>query len=94
MLRRRRFTFNDLAADGPMGFLRIVTESVEAGEYPGGQNNLHMQVVGAGHAVQALRDAGVDTAMPAALKALFVRAEAGPPGGPGSTDDGRRHCRP
>ncbi|GAB3957590.1 NAD(P)-binding domain-containing protein [Actinoallomurus acanthiterrae] len=77
--------FGDLAADGPMGFLRIVTQQLETGEYPGGQNNLHMQVVGAGHVVQALRDAGVDTTMPAALKELFARAEAAGHGADGFT---------
>lgn len=66
---------NDLTDDGPMGFLRIVTTAIDAGEHPGAQNNLHMQAVGAEHVVQAFTEAGLDTAVPAAMAALFARAD-------------------
>jgi 3-hydroxyisobutyrate dehydrogenase-like beta-hydroxyacid dehydrogenase len=66
----------DLAQDGPMGFLRILTAELEAGEYPGGENNLHMQAVGAEHVVQAFAETGLDVTLPAAVAALFARADA------------------
>ena len=66
----------DLTEDGPMGFLKLLTASVDAGVYPGGQNNLHMQAVGSEHAVQAFQQAGLDTGMPRALATLFARAVA------------------
>jgi 3-hydroxyisobutyrate dehydrogenase-like beta-hydroxyacid dehydrogenase len=66
----------DLAEDGPMGFLRILTAELEAGEHPGAENNLHMQAVGAEHAVQAFTDAGLDVTVPGAVAALFARADA------------------
>jgi 3-hydroxyisobutyrate dehydrogenase-like beta-hydroxyacid dehydrogenase len=65
--------FSDLASDGPMGYLKIITEELVAGRYPGGNNSLHMQAVGADHLVEASRDAGVDTAYPQALRDLFWR---------------------
>ncbi|MFD7153390.1 NAD(P)-dependent oxidoreductase [Kribbella sp. NPDC059898] len=73
----------DLTQDGPMGFLRILTRELEAGEYPGGENNLHMQAVGSHHVVQAFTDAGLDVTMPAAVAELFARADAAGFGGNG-----------
>jgi 3-hydroxyisobutyrate dehydrogenase-like beta-hydroxyacid dehydrogenase len=71
-------TVGDLAVDGPMGFLKIITEEIEAGRYPGEDNSLHMQAVGSEHVVEASRAAGIDTGMPLALQDLFARAvEAG-----------------
>ncbi|GAA2105829.1 NAD(P)-dependent oxidoreductase [Actinomadura alba] len=67
-------TFADLSTDGPMGYLRRLMDEVDAGEYPGELNNLRMQAVGMEHVVQATRDAGLDTAVPEALKELFERA--------------------
>jgi 3-hydroxyisobutyrate dehydrogenase-like beta-hydroxyacid dehydrogenase len=67
-------TVGSLAGDGPMGFLKILTEEFEAGVYPGELNSLHMQAVSANHVVEASRDAGLDTAFPVALKDLFWRA--------------------
>ncbi|MGW1343595.1 NAD(P)-dependent oxidoreductase [Kribbella sp. NPDC002412] len=66
----------DLAEDGPMGFLRILTAELEKGEYPGGENNLHMQAVGAEHVVQAFEELGLDAGVPRAVAALFARADA------------------
>ncbi|MBO2453009.1 NAD(P)-dependent oxidoreductase [Actinomadura barringtoniae] len=65
--------YSDLASDGPMGYLKILTREVSAGQYPGGDNSLRMQAVGADHLVEASRDAGVDTAYPKALRDLFWR---------------------
>lgn len=69
-------TFTGLGGDGPMGFAKILAEEFEAGVYPGHLNTLHMQAVGLGHAVHALQDAGLETTVPGALKALFERADA------------------
>ncbi|MFI7444386.1 NAD(P)-dependent oxidoreductase [Nonomuraea indica] len=69
-------TFAGLGGDGPMGFAKILAEEFEAGVYPGDLNTLHMQAVGLGHAVHALADAGLETTVPGALKALFERADA------------------
>ncbi|QNE19943.1 NAD(P)-dependent oxidoreductase [Kribbella qitaiheensis] len=66
----------DLTEDGPMGFLKILTAELEAGVYPGELNSLHMQAVGSEHVVAAFRQAGLDTSFPAALAAVFGRAEA------------------
>ncbi|WP_327638996.1 NAD(P)-binding domain-containing protein [Kribbella sp. NBC_00482] len=66
----------DLAEDGPMGFLRILTAELESGEHPGAENNLHMQAVGAEHVVQAFAEAGLDATVPSAVAALFARADA------------------
>ena len=66
--------YSDLASDGPMGYLKIITKEVSAGRYPGGDNSLYMQAVGADHLVEASRDAGVDTAYPKAIRDLFWRA--------------------
>lgn len=63
-----------LAEEGPMAFLPILTKSIEAGIYPGEENNLHMQAVGLEHIVEASRDAGLDTTVPEALKDLFHQA--------------------
>jgi 3-hydroxyisobutyrate dehydrogenase-like beta-hydroxyacid dehydrogenase len=71
-----RETFTSLGGDGPMGFAKILAEEIEAGAYPGEENSLHMQAVGLGHAVQALRAAGLETTVPGALQALFERADA------------------
>lgn len=75
----------DLAADGPMGFLRIVTKEIDAGEYPGAENNLHMQAVGAEHVVQAFTEAGLDVTVPGAMAELFARADAAGFGADGLT---------
>ncbi|WP_350279863.1 NAD(P)-binding domain-containing protein [Kribbella sp. HUAS MG21] len=75
----------DLAADGPMGFLRIVTAEIDAGEYPGAQNNLHMQAVGAEHVVQAFSEAGLDVTVPGAMSELFARADQAGYGADGLT---------
>lgn len=71
-----RNMFTELGSDGPMGYAKILGEEVEAGHYPGEENTLHMQAVGLGHAVEALREAGVDTTVPEALRRLFARADA------------------
>jgi 3-hydroxyisobutyrate dehydrogenase-like beta-hydroxyacid dehydrogenase len=63
-----------LASDGPMGFLRIITEEVDSGLSPGADNTLRMQAIGAEHVVEAAQEAGIDTAGPAALRDLFWRA--------------------
>ncbi|TQJ19068.1 3-hydroxyisobutyrate dehydrogenase-like beta-hydroxyacid dehydrogenase [Kribbella jejuensis] len=73
----------DLTQDGPMGFLRILTRELESGEYPGADNNLHMQAVGAEHVVQAFTDAGLDVTVPSAVAELFARADAAGFGGNG-----------
>lgn len=73
----------DLTQDGPMGFLRILTRELEDGEYPGGENNLHMQAVGSEHVVQAFTEAGLDVTVPAAVAELFARADAASFGGNG-----------
>ncbi|WP_427887219.1 NAD(P)-dependent oxidoreductase [Kribbella sp. GL6] len=73
----------DLTQDGPMGFLRILTRELEAGEYLGGENNLHMQAVGSEHVVQAFTEAGLDVTVPAAVAELFARADAAGFGGNG-----------
>lgn len=66
----------DLTEDGSMGFLRILTAELESGEHPGAENNLHMQAVGAEHAVQAFTEAGLDVTVPGAVAELFARADA------------------
>ncbi|GAA2429541.1 NAD(P)-binding domain-containing protein [Actinomadura vinacea] len=66
----------ELAEEGPMAFLHILTDEIEAGDFPGDLNSLKMQAVGAAHVVEASRDAGIDTAYPAALRDLFERAVA------------------
>jgi 3-hydroxyisobutyrate dehydrogenase-like beta-hydroxyacid dehydrogenase len=65
----------DLAADGPMGFLKTLAAQIEIGNYPGDQNSLHMQAIGSQHVLQAFQQAGLDTTMPTALVALFTRAD-------------------
>ncbi|TDB76239.1 NAD(P)-dependent oxidoreductase [Actinomadura sp. KC216] len=67
-------TVGDLASDGPMGFLKIITETIDAGVHPGDDHTLRMQAVGADHIVEAAREAGIDTAGPLALRDLFWRA--------------------
>jgi 3-hydroxyisobutyrate dehydrogenase-like beta-hydroxyacid dehydrogenase len=66
----------DLAEDGPMGFLKILTAEIEAGNYPGGENNLHMQAVGSEHVLHAFTEAGLDTTLPTAMAAIFARTDA------------------
>ncbi|MCR3745853.1 3-hydroxyisobutyrate dehydrogenase [Actinomadura glauciflava] len=67
-----------LGGDGPMGFVKHITEEIETGVYPGEDNTLHMQAVGADHVVEAALEAGIDVANPTALRDLFWRAvEAG-----------------
>lgn len=68
-------TVGSLADEGPMGFLKILSAEFDAGVYPGELNSLHMQAVGMGHALHAFEDAGLETTMPAALKALFERTD-------------------
>ncbi|MEV0796431.1 hypothetical protein AB0I34_02010 [Kribbella sp. NPDC050281] len=53
-----------------------MTDRLDAGVYPGGQNNLQMQAVGSEHVVEAFEQAGLDTALPRALATLFARAVA------------------
>ncbi|GAA2160038.1 NAD(P)-dependent oxidoreductase [Actinomadura napierensis] len=72
-----------LTGDGPMDFLRILTEEIDAGVFPGGANSLRMQAVGADHVVEAGREAGIDTAGPLALRDLFWRAVDAGHGGDG-----------
>jgi 3-hydroxyisobutyrate dehydrogenase-like beta-hydroxyacid dehydrogenase len=66
----------DLADEGPMGYLKILTREIEQGVYPGAENNLHMQAVGSEHVVDAFEQVGLDTGMPRALATLFARADA------------------
>jgi 3-hydroxyisobutyrate dehydrogenase-like beta-hydroxyacid dehydrogenase len=65
--------YSDLASDGPMGYLKILTREIGAGRYPGGDNSLRMQAISADHLVEASRDAGLDTAYPQALRDLLWR---------------------
>ncbi|GAB3826757.1 NAD(P)-dependent oxidoreductase [Kribbella italica] len=67
----------DIAEDGPMGFLKILTGEIDDGSYPGGENNLHMMAVGTQHIVDAFTQAGLDTTLPAALAEVFARTDAG-----------------
>jgi 3-hydroxyisobutyrate dehydrogenase-like beta-hydroxyacid dehydrogenase len=67
-------TLRELTEDGPMGFLKQMAEEIDADVYPGDDNNLRMQAVGADHIVDAAREAGIDTAGPLALRDLFWRA--------------------
>ena len=67
-----------------MGFLKILTAEIERGDYPGAENNLHMQAVGSEHVVDAFEQAGLDTGVPRALAALFARADAAGHGLPAS----------
>ncbi|TDD81910.1 NAD(P)-dependent oxidoreductase [Actinomadura rubrisoli] len=67
-------TVSSLAGDGPMGFLRIVTEHIDAGLTTDDPNALRMQAVGADHVIEASREAGIDTTGPTALRNLFWRA--------------------
>ncbi|MET7461467.1 NAD(P)-binding domain-containing protein [Nonomuraea sp. NPDC005501] len=71
-----REMFTLLGGEGPMGFAKILAEEITAGVYPGELNSLLMQAVGLDHAVHALRDAGLETTVPGALKELFERAVA------------------
>jgi 3-hydroxyisobutyrate dehydrogenase-like beta-hydroxyacid dehydrogenase len=71
-----RSLFTQLGGDGPMGYAKELAEETEAGVYPGELNSLHMQAVGLGHVIEALEQAGVETTVPTALKALFERADA------------------
>ncbi|MFV2173524.1 NAD(P)-dependent oxidoreductase [Actinomadura sp. LOL_016] len=66
-------TVTSLGDDGPMGFLRIIAEEVDAGTHPGGDNSMLMQAVGADHVVETAEAAGVDTLGPRALRDLFWR---------------------
>ncbi|SEG69670.1 3-hydroxyisobutyrate dehydrogenase [Thermomonospora echinospora] len=77
--------YGQLTGDGPMGFLPILTREIDAREYPGEQNSLHMQAVGAAHVVEAFRDAGLHTGMPGALRDLFAQADAAGHGAEGLT---------
>ncbi|REE97694.1 NAD(P)-dependent oxidoreductase [Thermomonospora umbrina] len=65
-----------LAGDGPMGIVAESTREIDAGEYPGGENSLHMMAVGMAHQVHAFADAGLDAGVPAALRDLFDRTVA------------------
>ncbi|MFD0854448.1 NAD(P)-dependent oxidoreductase, partial [Actinomadura adrarensis] len=67
-------TLLDLADEGPMGFVKILTAEMEAGRYPGDENSLHMQAVGMRHVVDTFREAGLATDYPDALRALFDHA--------------------
>nr|8JYT_A Chain A, ancestra imine reductase [synthetic construct]8JYT_B Chain B, ancestra imine reductase [synthetic construct]8JYT_C Chain C, ancestra imine reductase [synthetic construct]8JYT_D Chain D, ancestra imine reductase [synthetic construct] len=59
-----------------MSFLEEMAEQIDAGEYPGDEDTLAMGAAGVDHIVHASRDAGIDTALPEAVKALFRRAIA------------------
>jgi 3-hydroxyisobutyrate dehydrogenase-like beta-hydroxyacid dehydrogenase len=67
---------SDMADEGPMGYLKILASEISRGEYPGEENNLHMQAVGSEHVVHAFQQVGLDTGMPQALATLFSRADA------------------
>ncbi|MEU5877097.1 NAD(P)-binding domain-containing protein [Spirillospora sp. NPDC047279] len=67
-------TIGGVAGDGPMGYVRILTEEIARGDYPGGENSLHMQAVSADHLVEASRAAGLDTTYVDAVKDLFWKA--------------------
>lgn len=75
MLPYAQETYGGLAGEGPMGFLKILAAEFEARVYPGELNNLHMQAVGMEHVVHTFEDAGLDLAVPVALKELFARAD-------------------
>ncbi|RKS79018.1 3-hydroxyisobutyrate dehydrogenase-like beta-hydroxyacid dehydrogenase [Actinomadura pelletieri DSM 43383] len=64
----------DLAADGTMGFLKVMTEMIDAGVVRGADHNLRMQAVGTDHIVEAAQEAGIDAAGPRALRDLLWRA--------------------
>ena len=66
----------ELADEGPMGYLKILASEIDAANYPGHENNLHMMAVGSEHIAQAFAKAGVDTTLPAAVAALFARSDA------------------
>ncbi|WP_369008268.1 hypothetical protein [Streptomyces sp. PT12] len=68
--------FAGMSQDSPVGYLREVTAEIEAGSYPGEENDLAMQVVGAEHVAETMREAGVATALSAAVHHLFAKAEA------------------
>lgn len=68
-----------------MGFLKILTAELEAGSYPGADNNLHMQAVGSEHVVDTFKDSGLDATVPIAVAALFARADAEGHGSSGLT---------
>jgi 3-hydroxyisobutyrate dehydrogenase-like beta-hydroxyacid dehydrogenase len=76
---------SDLTDEGPMGFLKILTEEIERGVYPGAENNLHMQAVGSEHVVDAFSQVGLDTGVPRALAKLFAQADAAGHGPAGLT---------
>ncbi|RFU40342.1 NAD(P)-dependent oxidoreductase [Actinomadura logoneensis] len=65
-----------IGEDGPMGFVKISSEHMADGVYPGVADTVHMEAVSVGHVAQAARAAGVDASMPGTLKALFDRAVA------------------
>jgi 3-hydroxyisobutyrate dehydrogenase-like beta-hydroxyacid dehydrogenase len=67
---------SDMTDEGPMGYLKILAAEIEKGEYPGEENNLHMQAVGSEHVVDAFEQVGLDTGIPRALATLFARADA------------------
>ena len=75
----------DLTDEGPMGFLKILTAELVRGDYPGAENNLHMQAVGSEHVVHAFEQVGLDTGLPQALATLFARADAAGHGQSGLT---------
>lgn len=66
----------DLADDGPMGYIKIVAAEIDAANYPGGENNLHMMAVGSEHIAQAFAQVGLDVTLPKAVAALFARSDA------------------
>ncbi|WP_062211407.1 NAD(P)-dependent oxidoreductase [Streptomyces sp. NBRC 109706] len=63
-----------LADEGPMGYLRIVSEELQARSYSGEENSLHMQAASARHVEEAYREAGLDAELPRAIRRLFERA--------------------
>ncbi|MEU6115838.1 NAD(P)-binding domain-containing protein [Streptomyces sp. NPDC047117] len=64
------------AAETASSFLPAIAADVAAGRYPGDEATLAMCAATTEHALQAARDAGLDTTVPAALAALFGRGVA------------------
>ncbi|WP_409492073.1 NAD(P)-dependent oxidoreductase [Amycolatopsis sp. cmx-11-12] len=57
-------------------YLDATVEQIEKGEHPGDEANVTMMGASADHIVQASRDAGIDVALPEAIKSHYDRAIA------------------
>ncbi|MFE7665789.1 NAD(P)-dependent oxidoreductase [Streptomyces celluloflavus] len=57
-------------------FIGVMGAQLDEGRHGGGADRLAMEAASADHVVHTLRDAGVDTEVPAALAALFHRGVA------------------